>query len=251
MKKLKQSLLLLSTLFILLAVRATPDFVLAQNPSPTPDTGSNDIREVIRQEVQKRLSQSSLSPTSPIAYVGTIISLEATGNKLTIATARQGNKIASFSAQTKVVRILPSGESRIVKADNAAIGDNAISMGPINSDSTMQAKRIIFYNQIPEKRFVYFGNIIQINSKSLIVKPAKSDEKLEFSTSQTDVRKTDKAGKTTVIGLATLKVGDLVILAGSSDSEEVKTTDLIVRLSSPTPPASPLPSPTPSPKPKG
>lgn len=205
--------------------------VIAQTPTPD-NIGNTDIRDAIRQEVEKRLANTSSLPTN-VAFVGTILGLQTTGSQLHIATSRQGDKIASVSAQSKIVRISPAGDSRIVKLDNAAPGDNIIAMGQINPDGTISAKRVILYTQTPEKRVVILGNIILLGPTALTIKPAKSDQEISFIYSGS----TSRTGK--------LKIGDLVIVAASGPEDKTLGADLIVKLPSPTTPATSSADPTP------
>lgn len=223
----KKGLLLLLLLFTI-ADRAGR--TLAQTPA-LDSSVTSDIRDAIRQEVQKRQSTPADQSTN-LAIVGTILSLQATGNQVHIATTRQGDKVASTSAQTKIVRIGPDGSSRVVKLDNAAVGDNIIAMGQQNQDGTLTAKRVILYTQPTQKRLVYLGNVLAVTPTSISVKPAKSDQKTDFSLSSS-----------TAIRPPSLKQGDLIIIAGTQSGDDFPKADMVIRLPSPT-----TPKPTAKPK---
>ena len=233
-------------LFIIPIVLLSKNLIFAQTTTPTPspdNSGSSDIRQAIKEEVQKRLSESQTADTGPIAFVGTIVSLQATGNTIHLSTARQGDKIASASATAKIVRVDPAGNSRVVKLDNAAVGDNIIAMGNLENDGSLLAQRIILFTQVSPKRLVYLGNITEMTTKSVTLKPAKSDDKVTFTASYTtNIKKTDASGTATNLTLSALKTGDLIIIAGTQIQDKTAEADLIVRLASP---ATPSPSATP------
>jgi hypothetical protein len=220
------------------SVFAKPTPTPSSEPTPTPESATSDIREVIRQEVQKRLSQNSSQPQNPV-IVGTIISIQSTGLLLTISTTRQSDKVASVSAKTIIIRLSPSGERKQVKFNDAAVGDSTIVLGTPNADGSMIAKRLTLFTSTPPKRLVYLGNITTKSTNSVTIKLAKSDTKISFSAGSTSTIQKPDGSK---LALASLKEGDLVIVAGTQTDDKTPVADLIVRLSS-------AAKPTPTPKP--
>lgn len=203
------------------------------SPTPTPTTGVNDIREAIRQEVQKRIGQNPTKQPTAVGVVGTITSIQATENLITISTVRQGEKIASVSAQTTMVRVSPNGERKQVKLDNAAVGDNIIAMGQVSETGPVLTGRVILFTAVAPKRFVYLGNVIGKTAAKLTIKQVKSGQSLELDYANDTIAKKSEGDKVSALKMADLKVGDLVIVTGSQEANKAPEISLAVRLSQP------------------
>ena len=213
-------------------VRATPTPTPVPSTQPSPTDINSDLRAVIRQEVQSHENQPTEQPKK-IGLVGTITALEATGNLITVATARQGSVIASASAKTTFIRVNDQGIGRQVKIDNAAIGDNIIAIG-VNNPSTNDviAQKVILFTTPEPKRFVIMGNLTQVSATSLTVQPAKQPTTVQInSASSTDYESLTNSQDTNPIRRSSLGTNDRLIVAGTYNNRSPQA-DLVVLLAS-------------------
>lgn len=237
----KRVITISSILFVCLAFTSR---VLAL-PSPSATAGTDEVINLIHQEVQKRTSTIQAEPKN-IGVVGTVSGISASGDLAKIATARQGEKSASISGQTTIFRVDASGIRKQVKANDIKTGDNIIVMGQTNDSGLVTAKRIILYVPDNLKRLVYLGKVTAKSLNKLSIETVKTKNNVDFAlTTNSDFNQFvassgSNSGKLVDLKLANLNQGDVIIIAGAQADNKTAEATIIVKLSS----ASPLPSPT-------
>jgi len=113
-------------------------------------TGIQEKLDQIKDKIEKK------------AYVGTI--LEITDSTLTLSSFR-GKQRVRLTAETTIV----GSSKKEITTKDLAVEDKIIAMGDVDTNGTLEAKRIVVVaapKTVPPKRLVIFGTITEIDSKA-------------------------------------------------------------------------------------
>lgn len=197
------------------AVSPTPSVIPSATPSAslTPSTMEDEKVKELRDSltatgIQEKLDQIK-DKIEKKAYVGTI--LEITDSTLTLSSFR-GKQRVRLTAETTIV----GSNKKEITTKDLAVEDKIIAMGDVDTNGTLEAKRIVVVavpKTVPPKRLVIFGAITEIDSKASTITIASIKNLDEIVTIKID-KDTDlvdpKDAKVT-IKLNDLKEGQKVI----------------------------------------
>ena len=188
--------------------------------SPTPGQPNEATDSSVRQKVQEKVD---LVLNSPKAYLGVITDIsEGTIqiNKLNSEQKDQvGKEIKQISVPTNTTYIKSQkSEVKNIKFTDVAIGDFIVAMGFINSNSVLEAQRVLVTDP-PEStgRVTKLGTVKSVSkTKFLITTLFDSSETEVVEENGTKITK-DQDGKTLKGAVSDIKEGSILIVAGKPD----------------------------------
>lgn len=175
--RLKKILLLIIVSLIIYCLLPSFSLAVSTTPSPSASPSASLSPTTIEDEKVKEL-RDSLTATGiqekldqikdkieKKAYVGTI--LEITDSTLTLSSFR-GKQRVRLTAETTIV----GSSKKEITTKDLAVEDKIIAMGDVDTNGTLEAKRIVVVavpKTVPPKRLVIFGTITAIDSKASTV----------------------------------------------------------------------------------
>jgi hypothetical protein len=112
----------------------------------------------------------------PKAYLGTVTDISDS----TIQIKSSESQIRQVSVKDDSVSVIKSGTvNKAVKLSDIAIGDFIVAMGYINSNTVLNAQRILITNPVTEPKVsATFGKLIDIDKKTATSKSVKAKLKI-------------------------------------------------------------------------
>ena len=202
----------LSIFFILLGLVLSTS-IHAQEPTEEAD-------DEVQQRVEERLEQAGKRLK---AFIGTVTDR----TEDTMQLENDMNEIKLISVGENATFAETNGTSEDIEFDDIGIGDYVISMGTIDENNVLSARRIVV-TSVPEEitRESHVAVISTVEDDIIIeTKPENISLTLDFSSS-TSITQLDDEGEIISIRSTSLDRGDKIIIIGSID-EDVFEADRI------------------------
>ena len=131
----------------------------------TGDIKTGDIRAKVEEKVKEALNR-------PKAYLGTVTDIS--DSTIQIKTAE--SQIQQISVKDDGIAVVKTGTiNKAVKLTDVAIGDFIVAMGYINSNTVLNAQRILITDPVTEPKVnATFGKLIDIDKKITTSKSVKA-----------------------------------------------------------------------------
>lgn len=197
----------------------------AQTPSPTPvsDEAVEDIRQAVREEVQKRLEETGLGEKR--AVVGTLTDIVNT--TLVLAT-RAGEVNVSVASEAAILRTSLRGRQEI-DFEDLELEEYAIVMGYLDEKGELSARRIVVADRPePRDRFSVFGQVTTAEDGDLTLRHPQTGQAWTVVTSAKTSITTRLAGKREEIDFEAIKQGDSLVVIGRPDKDLSNTLQAIL-----------------------
>ncbi|HUV72083.1 MAG TPA: hypothetical protein VMW25_03670 [Clostridia bacterium] len=174
MKKQKFLIIILSTLFLILAAKAW-----AVSPTPTstatPTLADEEDEKVqeIRDKVKEKVNEIK-EKIEKKAYVGQVTQI--TDSTLVLDNFR-GKQRVRLTEETSII----GTNKKQIKIKDLVVGDKVISMGTVSENEILEASRVVAVLQPqnpPAKRIVFMGTVAEVDSKKseLTLRTVKNQE---------------------------------------------------------------------------
>lgn len=137
----------------------------ATSSASTSDSSDSGIRAKVEEKVREALNR-------PKAYLGTITDISDS----TIQIKSSESQIQQISVKDDGVTVVKTGTvNKAVKLTDIAIGDFIVAMGYINSNTVLNAQRILITDPVTEPKVnATFGKLIDIDKKMTTSKSVKA-----------------------------------------------------------------------------
>ena len=181
-------------------------FVTMAVSTPKPEestTGSSEIRLKVAQKVEAAMNR-------PKAFIGTVTDI--TDSTIQIKTGEIQIEQISVGADNITVIKATGTTSKTVKLTDIAIGDFIVAMGYVNSNSVLNAQRILITNPVTESKInATFGKVTDISKKNITVTGPKDNRATSVTPGKNTSFVSYFSGKTSAVKLASIGNGDSVI----------------------------------------
>ncbi len=192
-------------------------FVPAAVTTPKPEenvTSSSEIRLKVAQKVEAALNR-------PKAFIGTVTDI--TDSTIQIKTGEIQIEQISIESDNIAVIKTTGKTNKIVKLIDIAIGDFIAAMGYINSNSVLNAQRILITDPTIEPKInAAFGKVTDTSKKNITVTGLKDSQAVSVAPSKNTSLLSYSSGKTSAVKLASIGDGDTVIYV--SDNSQATPT---------------------------
>lgn len=193
-------------------------------PTNTLSKDIEDIRNKVKEKVQEKLKQITTPTQTTKSSIGKVT--ETNPSQITI-NYQNNNQIIKISENTVFI----DEKRNKIKADKIKVGQEILCMGDINSDNSINAKRIVLINlkTIENTTQIVVGKIVDISTSSPIFVLIPSKNKDSQFQIKTDTKTEIIDNKNTKIEL---KSGQKVITIIKPDEKIQKTfyaTKIIVQ----------------------
>ena len=185
--------------------------------SPISTFAQSATDSAVRQAVKDKVEAIKTS-VAKRAFVGTISAKsDAT---ITITNLKNQPRTAVVTGNT-TIKLTGGKEGTFA---DLKVSDFVISMGDVDSQNTLTAKRLLVITKPgADKRQAIFGRVTDTSASSLTIETLKKDTLTIKTTSSTTLTaKID--GKITKVKLSDIKVGDHVVVVGTSGTTAATTT---------------------------
>lgn len=137
----------------------------ATSSASTNNSSDSGIRAKVEEKVREALNR-------PKAYLGTITDISDS----TIQIKSSESQIQQISVKDDGVTVVKTGTvNKAVKLSDIAIGDFIVAMGYINSNTVLNAQRILITDPVTEPKVnATFGKLIDIDKKMTTSKSVKA-----------------------------------------------------------------------------
>lgn len=191
--------------------------------SPTSDASdSSDIRQKVAQDLSNTINR-------PKAYIGTVTDI--TDSTIEIKTDSSDIKQISInSTSTNVINDVGT-TTKTVKTTDIAIGDFIVAMGYVETNSVLNAQRILITDSITTPKMgVNQAKVVSLTKKTITVStlPEGTESIVQPDTSTSIKSITD--GKPSVIKLGTISKDDTLIYITTTDSKNVTSVRSIFQV---------------------
>lgn len=182
--------------------------VAAAQEGAAETTPSGEKIEQIRQEIQKKVEEklnNVLNQIKKRAWIGTIEEKSATAIKLlTLKEVRTVN----LAEDVKIINL----KRKEISVDDLEKGQRIVAMGFVQTDGTMEGKRLVLLPSYKERKTkVIFGTITDKSSEEKIISITGSEEKYEVIISDKTGLRERKNSKISNITYEAVKVNQKVI----------------------------------------
>lgn len=189
--------------------------------SPISTFAQSATDSAVRQAVKDKVEAIKTS-VAKRAFVGTISAKsDAT---ITITNLKNQPRTAVVTGNT-TIKLTGGKEGTFA---DLKVGDFVISMGDVDSQNTLTAKRLLVITKPgADKRQAIFGRVTDTSASSLTIETLKKDTLTIKTTSSTTI--TSKIdGKVTKAKLSDIKVGDHVVTVGTPGTTTTAFTAKII-----------------------
>jgi len=197
--------------------------------SPISTFAQSATDSAVRQAVKDKVEAIKTS-VAKRAFVGTISAKsDAT---ITITNLKNQPRTAVVTGNT-TIKLTGGKEGTFA---DLKVGDFVISMGDVDSQNTLTAKRLLVITKPgADKRQAIFGRVTDTSASSLTIETLKKDT-LTIKTTSTTTITAKIDGKVTKVKLSDIKVGDSVaIVATPGTTATAFTAKIIHAIPSPKP----------------
>lgn len=180
-----------------------------QTRTAEPSPESNSTESSIRENVQKKVNEAL---NKPKAYIGTITDIAES----TIQIKSSGGSIEQISVDPdtlNVVKQTGTSAAKTIKLTDVGIGDFIVAMGYTNSNSVLDAQRILVTDQITDNSInSYLAKIDSIKGSSITATTIKDQKELSITPGKNTDIYLFKNSKATTTKVSNLEKDSLIIL---------------------------------------
>lgn len=205
----------MTSLFILLL------FLISSSPIKAVEATSSamdiqSIREVVQQKVKEKLNIITTPSNKPKSFFGSIKKI--TGSQIEISQNNE-NKIITTTDDTAFVNLKKSKTS----LKELKVGDEILAMGYINSQSQLEAKRVVLIEltKIKNNNQIINGQVVDVSQSSpvfIVVPFNNKNSQFQIETDSNTIKK--------------ITTGQKIIAAINPDEKIANTFNLLKIISS-------------------
>ena len=182
------------------------------------------IREAVQEKIEEAQNkQSLLLRNKPKAYLGIITDIVE--NTVQIKNLEGEIKQIAVSDQTVFVKI--NNVKQTLKLSDIAIGDFLVNMGYINSNSVLDAKRVLVTSE-PAKpeRVSIFGIVTSVGKNEITVTKVGSNDQLPITPEAGAIVTSESEKGIIKSRFSDLSVGSTIIAVGSKTEDNLSARSI-------------------------